>query len=241
MSDPTTEPLDLDAIEARADAATPGPWERGEVWAWADVMADRFGPNTCGLCAAYGEPVWTGEVDINGRMMDAHKHRATDPYEPDHVISGPDGVVAGNYDHEDGGIFDPADTEFVVHARSDVPALAAEVRRLRGELSLIRPDAESYWTLLKVLAQAVPEPEHGSLEAVWQLRHERDAARAEAERLGADLDEGLIMLAQARDVEAFLAECRCDPPARVLDPPCNHWVAAMLARQHATMPEANDG
>lgn len=80
-----TEPLDLDAIEARANAATEGPWMR------------------------------------------------TYP----HVIEGFEGnqysVVVDDDPDETPGVIRPEDSAFIAHAREDVPALLAEVRRLRDE------------------------------------------------------------------------------------------------------------
>ncbi len=84
------EPLDLDAIEARAAAATPGPW----------------GANTP-----------PGVVAANGR----------------NVL----GVFGGSAQDE-------RDAEFTAHAREDVPALLAEVRRLRARVvELERPAVEA--------------------------------------------------------------------------------------------------
>lgn len=71
--------IDLDAIEARANAATPGP-----PWGWA-VSDDRR---------------W---VDVTAR--------------------GHDRVIATTYDDDLAA--------FIAHARTDVPALVAEIRRLR--------------------------------------------------------------------------------------------------------------
>ena len=33
-----------------ARAATPGPWELGDAWLQAGVLADRFGPGRCAYC-----------------------------------------------------------------------------------------------------------------------------------------------------------------------------------------------
>lgn len=85
-----TAPLDLDAIKARVDAATPGPW-----WAW-----DRG----VGWHIAIGEPTegtWGGPA----RLLPASER--TD-------------------------IGREADAEFIAAARQDVPALIAEVERLRA-------------------------------------------------------------------------------------------------------------
>jgi hypothetical protein len=88
----TTPALDLDAIEARANAATPGPWVQSQRDMWM-VYRDGGG---------------TPEID-----------------------------VGGGYDIKE-------DATFIAAARSDVPALVAEVRRLARWLRMIadRPDAE---------------------------------------------------------------------------------------------------
>lgn len=87
--------LDLDAIEARANAATPGPWN-----AW-----DRG----VGFHIALGD-----ERDDWGR--------------PEDLL--PEGLRTD--------IGRRADAEFIAAARTDVPALVAEVRRLRAELDELR-------------------------------------------------------------------------------------------------------
>lgn len=79
----TDQPLDLDAIEARANTATPGPWAVSEDY--SDVLA----PDGSQL-ASYWNP--TSETE-NG--------------------------------------------EFIAHAREDVPALLAEVRRLRAQVAAV--------------------------------------------------------------------------------------------------------
>ena len=78
--------LDLDAIEARANAATPGPW------------ASDFAKNTAGFVGAY------------------------DVAEGSFIIS----VVPNGLTQENAA--------FIGHSRTDVPALIAEIRRLREEL-----------------------------------------------------------------------------------------------------------
>jgi len=86
--------LDLDAIEARAKAATPGPWDYEH-----DTELEKG--CRCGSCL---EP-------IDGRMIvESRKH---------------DMVAV-------------ADARFIAHAREDVPALIAELRRLREENARLR-------------------------------------------------------------------------------------------------------
>ena len=74
--------LDLDAIKARAEAATAGPWEADD--------SDADGVNV-------GWYVWSDFDET---------------------------TVAPHLDHDD--------AEFIAHAREDVPALIAEVERLRA-------------------------------------------------------------------------------------------------------------
>ena len=124
MTDPTVV---LDAIAARVDAATDGPWEPGDVWQYAGVTGKD---GTCSMCSEPGvtAPVWTGRMDINGRIMPAHKHRDPDPYGPGWLISGPTGLVAGPTGYSTGGILDGHDLDFICSARSDVPKLTAALR-----------------------------------------------------------------------------------------------------------------
>jgi hypothetical protein len=72
---------ELTGIEARANAATPGPWEAQH---------------------SYDDCWWLGGPEANG---------------PDMLPQG--------------------DAEFIAHARADVPALVAEVRRLREALVVV--------------------------------------------------------------------------------------------------------
>jgi len=84
MTDPT---LDLDAIEARATEATPGPWR----------------------------PIIYGESDFDG---------------PGRYVSfGPDATCISDSTSMDSD----EDAVFIAAARTDVPALVAEVRRLRAQ------------------------------------------------------------------------------------------------------------
>lgn len=102
-------PLDLAPIEARAEAATKGPW-------------DTLGGNLVRAIAADRElavPIFRSEAPV-----DWHKNkRLTHP------------VFVRAYRDE------VNNATFIAHAREDIPALIAEVRRLREELREVRQRA----------------------------------------------------------------------------------------------------
>lgn len=151
-TDPTTAPadqLDLDAIEARAEAATPGPW---------------------------------GTVD-DGSLMAPYVSVACDDGP---IITCPECHTAG------GGR--RADAKFIARTRTDVPALVAEVRRLRAMLDLPagirwdltrwrcdRCDATGTWTGDTDPAAVDPV----TAAAAEAHRHAADHQRWDAERLSA--------------------------------------------------------
>lgn len=86
----TNEPMSeerLDAIQARVDGATTGPWD--DQPNWTDTARVVLNGD--------GEALW----DAVGLMADA-------------------------------------DSEFIAHAREDVPALLTEVERLRGQITEAR-------------------------------------------------------------------------------------------------------
>lgn len=118
--------LDIDAIEERANAATPGPWE-----------------------TAYD----TGESI----------HAEPTLYAPGNV--------------EIAATFRADDDRFIAHAREDVPALIAEVRRLRFERDAFA-DAALVTPAELVVAQEWEE----------ELQHRNATLTAENERLRAQLD-----------------------------------------------------
>lgn len=83
---------ELDVIQARADAATPGPW--------------RLSGSKSYIIPSHGEPYKVAQL---GGTVDN----------------------PGLISREDDRL--PHDTEFITYAREDVPALVAEVRRLKTE------------------------------------------------------------------------------------------------------------
>jgi hypothetical protein len=97
-------------------------------------MPSRYGEGRCAFCAKMGEPAWVGQDDINGTRMLAHKHHDPDPYHRDHIISGPDGIVAGNYDYDSGGIVEGADAALIVAMRNALPVLLDQLDSYRERL-----------------------------------------------------------------------------------------------------------
>jgi len=101
-------PAELDAIEAREKAATEGPWR-----AVAQDGGEVFHGFERGVVTGWDHPQLRGPLDITGLGIDLRSGRAVRR-------------------------MDATDAEFIAHARSDVPALVAEVRRLRGLLEAER-------------------------------------------------------------------------------------------------------
>ena len=99
--------LDLDAIKARVAAATPGPWE------W--------------VCEAHcGVEHRSQEIPAcRNAQYDWFALRSNDAPVLEHWAT---------YADDSGLSVGPADATFIARARSDIPALIAEVERLRGVL-----------------------------------------------------------------------------------------------------------
>lgn len=143
---------ELQAIEARANAATPGPWS---------------------------------ETDDTGTVIACY-------------CSGGPGVFAGEADPAVYGGNDRADFAFIAAARSDVPTLIAEVRRLQSignaqleELHRLRSEREMW--------QADKQAFDARAAECRQLRFERDDLRTRVNQLLGDLD---------RDAEEWLPYMR---------------------------------
>lgn len=136
--------IDLDAIEARANAASDGPWIVVHEPAWeAD---DVQHPDVIRV----GAPLFVGDDE-------------------------PVTICLVSTDYEDDPVDVLGDAEFIAHARTDIPALVAEVRRLRER-------AEVHAVTVQ---QAVA------------VERQRDEARAEAQRATAWHMEALDDLARA--------------------------------------------
>ena len=114
--------LDLNAIEARAKAATPGPW------GWYDPPGAGYGPQ---IESEEQHARWGGMacVLVTAEVCSACRERGAP-------------CLSGKQE----------DKDFIAHAREDIPALIAEVRRLREE-------KEGLYKLLKHETRAVQSME----------------------------------------------------------------------------------
>ena len=104
----------LNEIEARANAATEGPWEVGDRYHCQAANMCECAPDRGPLIDTYQHPEW-------GTM---HVHRKDEPWWNEGVLfrkaGGPPGEVARDLAAED--------AEFIAHVRTDVPDMAAALR-----------------------------------------------------------------------------------------------------------------
>lgn len=119
--------LDLDAIKARVEAATPGPWK------------------------------------ADGGEVSQHWSRP-EPWQE--VVSTEVSCMSYCYGGTARGVERDADAEFIAHARTDVPALVAEVERLRAREGRVRALAARYGEFWRSNITG--------LDAEKQLRHALD-------------------------------------------------------------------
>lgn len=141
------EPLDLDAIEAQAEAATPGPWFR-------DVYEDgEEGEGPTG--------VYPGS---RGPMVESND------------VMGPP-IGEEQYANDVASCIGDANAAFIAAARTNVPALVAEVRKWQKateEEAEARGKAEGAYMsavaeIRNLLASAHPHPkEHPTMTAAWK-------------------------------------------------------------------------
>ena len=131
-----TEPaLDLAAIKDRLEKATPGQWAVGERWPRTWPNQRMYGDGKCVNCDKY-PLVGEFDDDYEGKMVTFHVHELpeslVDDYTEVFAFTGKTRpvMVVGleGYGYE-GGVLNPADADFIVHAREDIPALIAEVER----------------------------------------------------------------------------------------------------------------
>ncbi|MCX5253572.1 hypothetical protein OOK27_05215 [Streptomyces canus] len=169
----TTPPLDLDEIAARAEAATRGPWGFYDGDNYAEVAADMqvTSPGSCN----YRERVARLEDED---YWDDQEHDGDDEERAPEQMA--------------------ANAAFIAHAREDVPALLAEVRRLRATneqldraLSETIDDRDQAHETLDKLAYAVAPieviGEHSSMNCPWTNALDLITPAAEVDKLRAEL------------------------------------------------------
>lgn len=108
---------ELAAIEARANAATEGPWE------------------------------WANEEDASRMCLEAPYKLSDGSLIRHDIISTV--LNSGGYDSYDAELeIEPQDAEFIAHSRQDIPALIAEVRRLRELIMLVARSQREPWDMV---------------------------------------------------------------------------------------------
>jgi hypothetical protein len=120
----TDQQLDLDTIETRANAATPGPWCTDS---WEIYQGSEYEP---------GISTWIGETCRGMTSLEQ----------------------------------DRADAAFVAAARTDVPALLAEVRRLRARVAELEGPAVEARAALAALCYDLEDPGSNALGALYLLQ-----------------------------------------------------------------------
>jgi hypothetical protein len=123
----------LDEIEARANAATPGPWEVLNKW-WV---------------IPHGKSEWDGEIC--------------------------------------GNVYQDGDSDFIAAARSDVPALVAEVRRLREYVDAFSAENEFQSVRLRYALKGIARADGTGIDAAEFVRTlQQMAADAYQDGIAAD-------------------------------------------------------
>lgn len=138
--------LDLDAIKARTEEATRGPWRVGVKWEDPAEFETFYLP-------------------VNSPATDPEN-----PHQPDRVALIRYHAGGFQYPHHDA----KADAEFIAHARTDVPALIAEVERLGAGVTAALEWVATEYRQCIVSARVTCDGEHyarcnGRAEAYHQL------------------------------------------------------------------------
>lgn len=149
--------IDLDAIRARADAATDGPWRSDKEWGaithGPDAVVHAFYADDCESCAV-------------------------------------------NIEDEATVVIDPADAEFIAHAREDIPALLAEVERLQSVARAERADEKRIHQII----------ESGLIAERDQAEVTVERVRALAAQYETDDKDALNIAGQHHPIAAVAAE-----------------------------------
>jgi hypothetical protein len=112
----------LAAIKARVEAAPEGPWT--VVYC---TTSHRPGSPACAESCGSGRV--PDDIDPDG----SHRFILRDNVED--VTSGDDHIICTGHDYDDFGYISPEVAEFIGCARTDIPALLAEIDRLKAALT----------------------------------------------------------------------------------------------------------
>lgn len=133
----------LDAIDARAKKATGGPWHNDRNY--EDCLeGDGVHDTHKGTCWCCGKgPLVEKRLQPHGRTTHIHEVRTDNSYDGDswyQITSGAThqnltGPYGADGDERGGILSSEEDSNFIAHARTDVPELVAYVLELEGELS----------------------------------------------------------------------------------------------------------
>ena len=123
----------LEEIEARLNAATPGPWEYGDRYSICGVMPRMFGEGKCSSCSRHGEPDWVGRLDINGTKMLAHVHIMDKPWSHSSIVhyDGNGNLYSVVIETDEYGLMDATDAQLIANAPADLRYLLERVREWR--------------------------------------------------------------------------------------------------------------
>lgn len=175
---------ELNVIVARADAATPGPWEVHETGHGYSDAEDSDGVYSRGI----------------GRRVAAARD-STRRVRPEHVESLNKG--------DDVELFDSNDADFIAHARADIPALVARVEELEADLGELatqnRDICDNHNAIRARLVELNAERVNAANLGIECTR--LSACVAELDASGArGLDREVRLAARLGDVDARIAE-----------------------------------
>jgi len=135
----------LQEIKAREAKATPGPWDNENGYMICGVNdgshkdwkpPKRIKSGECAFCGN-GDPI--AIVQKNGKTFHVHKYAKDDRYSDAwHNIASASTYddITGNYDYEEGGVCSTKeDSDFIAHAREDIPWMIAEIERMRDKIN----------------------------------------------------------------------------------------------------------
>ena len=211
--------LDLDAVEARANAASNGPWR---LHSWED--SDGAGHITIETARVGGLGDMIADVQVS-RLPEIRRAEegAPDAPLPPRLAAGIARIDRGDdcIEHELTVDMLVSDATFIAHARQDVPALLAEARRLRG---LLDATAQAFDGLVAQVRRAAGETHEppadvaamlARVTALRESHRERSEALLTARRWADDAQRLLDAKEGTGREEELARQLHADAGARV--------------------------